>query len=217
MAGVAVVKTTCRQVKHAHEERHEHICLVHVGHRVVHQGEDAAWRCLVGRDGAEQTARHGHHERCRNAFSRDVADAEEEFFVANVEVVEVTTHFLRRHERGKDFHVVALGIRWENLRQHSHLNGTGNVQLAANALFLGIDFLKSFVAAHGAEEDIRQQSQSDQHQQEQVDRNPAQTAIDVAIAAYDDHRPSRAALHWRVEDVVLLALFVDDTGLATVS
>ena len=210
VAGVAVAQTTRWQVERAEETSDKHIRFVHFRHRVVHQGQNAAGVGLVGRVGAEQRACHRHHQRGRNTLSTDVADDEKQFFVAEIEVVEVAAHFLRWRERTENIEVVAVGVGRKEFGQHTHLNGAGDVEFATDAFLFGCDFLQILITSNRAEKDIRHQCQTHEHQQQQVEGDLSQTLENIAVAAHDSHRPTRFALHRRIVNVVFLALFVDD-------
>ena len=60
VAGVTVMQKTCGQVEHSNEEGHEHVVLIHVGNRLVHDGHDTVGHRLMGRYGAEGRTGHRH-------------------------------------------------------------------------------------------------------------------------------------------------------------
>ena len=137
MAGIAVEQKTGGQVEHTHEERHEHVHLVHVGNRLVDGLHDVVGQRLMGRHGAEGRTRHRHEERGGSTLARHVADAEEQLVVAEIEVEQVATYLLGRCQRGKELHVVAVVLRRELLGQHTHLDVTGNTEVALYRGLLG--------------------------------------------------------------------------------
>ena len=103
---------------------------------------------LVGRYSAEEAPGHCHHQRRGDALAGDVAYAEEEFVVADEEVVQVASYFPCGHHDGSQVHVTPLLFRRQGLGQHSHLYLAGNAQLVVHLVLLGTDFLKMALVLH---------------------------------------------------------------------
>ena len=129
VAGVAVVQQTVVQIEHADKGGDEHVGLVAFGQRVVEGYHNMVGLGGVSRDVAEERPCDSHDQRGRHTLARDVADAEEELLVADVEVEEVAAHILGRCQRTVDVDVVALGVGWERLGEHGHLYVVGHPQL----------------------------------------------------------------------------------------
>ena len=98
VAGVAEAQSSRRQVEDSDKERHEHIALVVVAELLVDGLHDVGRVAGVGGGDAEQLLHDRHHDGRRHTLSRDVADAEEQLLVADVEIEEVATHFLRGYQ-----------------------------------------------------------------------------------------------------------------------
>ena len=113
-------------------------------------------RLYTGCDITKQCAGDGHHQRCRHAFAGNVADAEEQFIVAQEEVKEVATDTLGRRQHAVNLYLVTMRECGERLRQHSHLNMVCNIQFTLNSGFRGGSILQFLHVAlqrllHGAE------------------------------------------------------------------
>ena len=130
MPRIAVAQETGLQVKHTDEQRDEHVQVVVLGQRLVKCLHDEAGLHLTGRHVAEQRARHCHEQRGGDSLARHVADAEDELLVVDVEVEQVATHRLGRHQRPEDVDVVAVGVGREGLGKHRHLDVVRYLQLA---------------------------------------------------------------------------------------
>ena len=87
---------------------------------------------------------HAHDHGRRGTLTTDIADAEEEFFVADVVVEQVATHLPGRYQRAVDIDIVAPH---ELFGQHVLLNLAGHVQFAVDALFFGIDLVETLQVA----------------------------------------------------------------------
>lgn len=81
-------------------------------------------------------------------FARYVAYTEEEFLIAQVEVVQVSSHGFGRLQHAVDVDVVAVGVGRVYLGYHRHLYLAGYVQFALYASFLLVDVLQ-FVYVFG--------------------------------------------------------------------
>ena len=137
MARIAVAEMARLQVKDTNEHCYEHVHLVAVAHRLIQGLGNDMWFWNMGRDIAEQRTCHSHEHRGRNTLTTDIAHAEEELLVTDIEVEEVTTNGSGRCQLAVDINIVALRIWWERLGQHRHLDAMGNVQLALDSCFLG--------------------------------------------------------------------------------
>ena len=109
---------------------------------MVHLRNDAVGHTLVRRVGSEQALSHHHKQGGRHTFTTDITDAEEKLIVAHEEVVEVASYFPGGIDTGIDIEIRAL---WKVIRQHRHLDITGNAQLTLYALFLSGHFLQLVV------------------------------------------------------------------------
>ena len=141
---------------------------------------------MIG-DNAEHAARDGHYKRSRNTLPTDVTNAEKQFLVADVEVVQVATHFLGRFHGGIDAHVVAVGVGWEYFRHHAHLYAVGDMQLAGDAFFFSICFLQPLEAAPHPVDDEGEQRKSQYHQCQQFQPHLVQAAIDFLVGTNHRH------------------------------
>ena len=91
----------------------------------------------MGRNIAEQRTRDSHEHRGRNTLARNVANAEKQLVITNIEIEEVATYRLGWRQRTIDINIVAFWIGWEGLRQHRHLDVVGNFQLTLYRSLLG--------------------------------------------------------------------------------
>ena len=123
VASITVIQVPRWQVEHADKEGDEHTVLVHLGNNLVHGCHNAVGHRLANRYRAEDGSGDCHEERGRNAFAGNVANAEEEFLVAEVEVEQVATYILGRCQRGIYLYVVAVGFGGKLLGQHALLYG----------------------------------------------------------------------------------------------
>ena len=103
---------------------------------------------------------HCHDEGCRYAFSAHVADTEEQFILADIEIKQVTAHFFGREHHAVGIQVREIRERREPGRQHRHLDITGDIEFALHTLVLlgGADELS--VAAAGIPDDENEQCQT---------------------------------------------------------
>ena len=106
MPGVAVTQLASLEVEDTDKEGDEHILVVLLGEGVVHLDEYLVRLLHMRRDRTEERADGCHHQRSRHTFAADVADAEEEFVVTDVEVIEVAAYLL-----GGTYHAVDIQIR----------------------------------------------------------------------------------------------------------
>ena len=144
VACIAVVQVACGQVEHSDEEGDEHVGLVHADHCSVHGCDNFVGLRLAGGDGAEHSPGDCHEKRGGHTFARDVADAEEELLVAEVEVEQVAAHIFGRGQRGIDLNVVAVGPCGELIGQHAHLYAACDADVPVYRSFLGCCVLQLF-------------------------------------------------------------------------
>ena len=161
VAGVAVGESAGAEVEDTDEEGDEEGVLVHLRHGVVHLRHDFAGVVDAGGDRTEEAAGDGHDEGGRYAFAADVADAEEGFVVAHIEVVEVTPHLLGRGQGAVEGQLVEVGVGGEGLGKHAVLDVAGDAQLAADALFLSADTFQAFEAFDGAPHDVDHEAEAE--------------------------------------------------------
>lgn len=84
----------------------------------------------------EERVHRGH------AFAGYIADAEEQFVVAQEEVIEVATDTFGRCQHAVNLYLVTMRKSRERLRQHGHLNMVCDIQFALNSSFRGGGFLQ---------------------------------------------------------------------------
>ena len=168
MAGIAIAQPPCRQVEHADEEGDEHIGLVVLTQQLVQYLHDVCRIVYLHRGDTEQRVRLGHDDGRRHALAADVADAEEQFLVADEEVEQVAADLTGWCQRAKDVDVVAFREWWKLLGQHRLLNFPGYLQFAADALLLHVGTLQLHDVERGAVCDEDNQQESHQHQQGDV-------------------------------------------------
>ena len=96
VAGVAVGEQSAWKVQHADEERDKHVGVIAFGLRVVQGLHNVGWPGSVGGHVAEQRPCDRHVERGGDTFARHVADAEEQFLVADVKVEQIAADALCR-------------------------------------------------------------------------------------------------------------------------
>ena len=142
MAGIAVEHVAVAEVEHSDEEGNEHARVVAFDDGIVQRADNGVWLVDMLRDVAEQRACHCHHQRGGNAFSRYVADAEEELLVAQVEVEEVAANALGRGQLSENVDIVTLGEGREDFGQHGHLDVVGNAQLTLHGGFFRCSLLQ---------------------------------------------------------------------------
>ena len=141
MAGITVAQAPCRQVEHAHKHRHKHVRPVVPACRLVHAVHDFSGRAGVRCNAVEQRFHDTHDEGGRNPFSADVANAEEQLFVADEEVVQVAAHLACRGQRAVQPHVVRCQSVFAG--QHLSLNVLCYLQLPVNALLFHLALLQA--------------------------------------------------------------------------
>ena len=158
----------------------------------------------MGRDGAEEALCDGHHQGCRHAFAAYVSDAEEEFFVAYVKVVEVASHLLGRYQRGCKVQVGAVGEGREGLGYHGHLYLVANAQLVLDEFLLSVElFVFYLILGHHAQDD----DDHDHSQYLQQGHNDAHLlhASEHILLGHDDGERPAGAGHGGKVDMVLLS------------
>ena len=106
VSAVAVIEHAGLHIQHAHKERGEHVLFVLLGERVVHPAHDLFCLFLMGCDAAEEGAYHRHHQRRRHSLAAHVSHAEEEFVVADIEIIQVAAHLF-----GGMHHTVYIQVR----------------------------------------------------------------------------------------------------------
>ena len=163
----------------------------------------------MGRNGAEERPRDCHDQRCRHALSCHVADAEEQFLVADVEVEQVASHLLGRLQQTVYLQVVAFGIGRERLGYHGLLNVAGHAQFAADALLLGIYPVDALEGASEQPHDDGEHGQSGGYEGKHLERHDVEVGVDVLMLVDDGHRPSHALVHGRI-------VYVEPVSLAVV-
>ena len=129
MTGVAILHVSGFQVQHAHEQGDEHEGFVHLPDGFIDAVHDAVRQVLVGRYGAENGTGHRHEQGGGNTLAGYVANAEEELAVPEIEVEEVSSHFLGRRQGCVNLDVLAVRVGGKHLGQHSHLDLVGDVQV----------------------------------------------------------------------------------------
>ena len=139
MAGIAIVEFTCRQVEHTEEERDEHILVVLFGQRLIESHHNMFCALFVRGHAAEQRTRHSHHESSWYTLSAHIADSEEQLIGAHIEIVQISTDLFSRFNHTIHVHIQSVEEWREDLRQHRHLNRTGNGQLTLDTLVLRTD------------------------------------------------------------------------------
>ena len=200
VSGVAVTQITGGEVLNAAEERHEHVVLVHGRQAVVDGAHDEPGAVFLGRQGAERSARHGHHERSRDSLSAHVADAEEQLVVPDEEVVQVSAHFLGRNDGRRHVQVVPFG---ESVRNHGHLDIAGDPEFPLQALPPFVQFPVFRLALEERAEDQDEHRHAQQLEQPHQPVGAPDVSVDVVFGDGDAHRPS-GPLHGRIVDVALL-------------
>ena len=163
----------------------------------------------MGRNSSEERPRDCHDERCRHALSCHVADAEEQFLVAYVEVEQVASHLLGRLQQTVYLQVVAFGIGRERLGYHGLLNVAGHAQFAADALLLGIYPVDALEGASAQPHDDGEHDQSGGYEGKHLERHDVQVGVDVLMLVDDGHRPSHAPVHGSI-------VYVEPVSLAVV-
>ena len=114
----------------------------------------------MSRYGTESATRNGHDQRGRNALSANVAYAEVQFFVTDVEVVQVAAYLPGRHDRRR--HIQVLTGR-EHGGNHRHLDAARDAQVALETLFGLVGLLELDLAL-----DKRIQNKQKHHESEQL-------------------------------------------------
>ena len=128
--GIRETQATGVEIKDGDEEGDEHASFVVAADGFVEGNGNLIRLLRIGRNIAEQVARDSHQQRCWNTFSRDIADAEEETFIADEEVVEVATDSLGWHDRAVNIDIMALGEDGIILGKHRHLYVVRNLEFA---------------------------------------------------------------------------------------
>ena len=217
MASVAIAQTARRQVENTEEQCYEHHRLVGIRHRLVHQVHDTCRIGLVGRECAEQRLCDCHHQRCRHGFSRHIANAEEQLLIADVEVEQVATHIFRWFQQSVYIYIVAVGIRWEHLRNHRLLYFAGNAQLTTDALLFGINLLQALCLFSHIPYDEGEQGQAKQGQTQHLKARAEQVVIHHLVFGYHCHRPAHTLVNRCKEHVQLLAVLVLQRDIAALA
>ena len=190
MTSIAVAQDTCRQVEHTYEEGDKEAVLFVLRSSFIDGTDDAMGLRLSGRDVAEKRACDGHHKRAWHTLTCHIADTEEEFLVTDIEIVKVASHFLGRHQCGKDIYIGTIGEGRKLLRQQTHLNGTGNLQLAFDGALLLLGSYQAAGIADGEPENEAHEGKTCQHHDYQPGSQSTKRTEDLAVEAYDGHRPS---------------------------
>ena len=136
MPGVAIMEMSVREVQDADKECDEHVLVVLLSERVVDLGRDQMRVLFVRRDATEEGPDRRHDKRSRNTFSADIADAEEEFVVADIEIIQIAADLLRRIDHAIDIQIQAVGKRRKDLRQHRALDRLSDLQFVHHSLLL---------------------------------------------------------------------------------
>ena len=166
---------------------------------------DAGRVVLVSREGTEHRVDHTHHHSRRDALATHVAYAEEQLLIANIVVIQVTTHLTRRHQRTVDFHVVMLQ---QVMGQHALLYLEGHVQLSIDTLLFGIRLTQTLEVTRGTPHDESNQNKTSYHQCQEIPTYPGQLAEHFFVVQCTDQDPVRIAAYWTVEHMMLIALLV---------
>ena len=96
----------------------------------------------------------GHDDGRGDTLSADVADAEEQLFVAQEEVVDITANLSCGHQRAGYLQVVAVGVGQEFLGQHAHLYLLSDAQFAAQPFLYDLGFVQfPFVACKAVDDE----------------------------------------------------------------
>ena len=116
MTGVAVAEFAGRKIQNTDKEGDEHVLVVLLGEGVVHLDEYLVRLLHMRRNRTEERTDGCHHQGCRNTLAADVADAEKEFVVTDVEVIEVAAYLLGGTYHAVDIQIRTVRKRRENLR-----------------------------------------------------------------------------------------------------
>ena len=96
MSRIAAAQQSGLQVEHTHEEGYEDTRLVAFARVPVDISGDLRHIVHMTGRNAELTERGRHHQCGWHTLARDITDAEEEFTVAEDEVIEVASHLTGR-------------------------------------------------------------------------------------------------------------------------
>ena len=178
------------KVQDADEEGDEHVALVHLRHRIIHDPHDGGGIVFVGGNGAEKASGDCHHQRCGDALAANVSYAEYKFLVPDVEVVQVSSYLLRRHDRSRHIEVFPLGEGREDLGNHRHLYGTGDAELVLHTLLALVEFLELLLVFCGREQDDYNHRDAQHLQQRDKETYLAYPAEDLLVRDDDGDGPA---------------------------
>ena len=145
----------------------------------------------------------GHQHGRGGSLATDIANAEEQLLVATEVVVDVAAHLAGRLQEPFYLKVLEMGIA---LRQHALLYLTGHLQLAVDALLLGIDFLQAPQVVRGTPDNDAGKDQTENQRQQHHHTHETQSAKDLAVVQDIDEHPVGIAAHRGVEHMVLDAV-----------
>ena len=171
MSGITVANRARNKVQYAQEEGHEHLVLVVPGQGVVHDGGNARRGGFVKGNGPEQGAGLGHYQRSRNAFTGNIADTEEQFFVTDIIVVQVAAHFLGGNHGGGKVQIGPVREGREGLGYHGHLDVVADLKFALEPflLFAGHLVIGQTFCHKTHDKDQHKQAQNGEHDHTQDD------------------------------------------------
>ena len=140
MSCIAIAEMSCGQIKNSNEQRDKHIRFIALARSFIDGPHDVCRIALVGRDGTDPCVYDSHEYGSRHALAADVANTEEQFFVADKIVIQITADFSRWQQESVDVNIIPFG--WHLLRQHLHLDIAGNMQLIVNTVLFLLGLLQ---------------------------------------------------------------------------
>ena len=147
---------------------------------------------LVVGDGTEQASCHGHEQAGGNALAADVSYAEEQFLVPYVEVVEVSSHFLCRHNCRRHIYVVPAGERREGFGKHGTLDVAGRLEFALYAGFALRSLIEFLLVLDGEIENHYEEDHTKDLEKHHYKAHLLGLPVNLIFRDDDGHRPARA-------------------------
>ena len=129
MTAVAEVQVRCIEVYQTDKHGHEHVLVVVLRQELVDGHRDAYRVVALLGDDTEQVTGYGHEQRCGNSLSAHVTHAEVHLVALNEEVVQVTSHLLRRSHGSEQVYIISVREGREDTGHHAHLDVAGHLEL----------------------------------------------------------------------------------------
>ena len=126
------------------------------------------------------------------ALAGHVSHAEEQVFVPDKEVVQVSSHFLRGNQHRRHIQVFPFREGGEDLGNHGHLDVVGNLELALH-LFLTLvqGLVFELVPCYGAQDEDDHENTQDLQQHHPL-ANALELAEDFFVGDHDGKGPAGA-------------------------